>query len=152
MEALREWQRAIWTGVGGVLAVGVPDEVRAVVGSRAGIGVFDATTGDRVLRIKDNDYAWWDGQRMAILLPTAGDGVESIPSMGLEGGALPVTTRDGWECSRTEHGVVLTRGEERLPLADVAEFRACGFSPAGSLFVLATSPNLTVLRRRQPAA
>jgi hypothetical protein len=144
-----EWQRVIWTGVGGVLAVAVPDEVRVVVGSHAGIGVFNATTGERILRVRDNDYTWFEQEALAILVPIDGGGVETIPSMGLEGGFLPNITSDGWRCERTSEGAVLHRGVERVPVADNEEFRALGFSPGGSVFVLATSPNLTVLRRTQ---
>ena len=32
-ERIADWERIIWTAVGGVLAVGLPDEVRVVVGS-----------------------------------------------------------------------------------------------------------------------
>jgi hypothetical protein len=39
--------------------VGLPDEIRVVVGSHAGIGVFDATTGVRTMRVRDNDYTWF---------------------------------------------------------------------------------------------
>jgi len=141
------WHRVIWTGVGGVLAVGVPDERRIVVGSHAGVGVFDATTGERVYRSRDNDYTWWDQERLSIILNVSGGESEVIPSMGLEGGSLPAVTADGWTCSQCESGAVLTRGDETVEVVDPEEARAVGFSPAGSLFVFATSPSLTVLRR-----
>lgn len=147
VEASAGWSRILWTGVGGVLAVGVPDELRVVVGSHAGVGVFDARTGERVLRVRDNDYAWFDSDRLAIGVPDDHGGHELVPSMGLEGGSLPTTTSDGWRCERTDGGAALRFGDDEVLVSDDEEFRACGFSPAGSTFVFATSPNLTVLRR-----
>lgn len=142
------WQRTIWTGVGGVLAVGVPDETRVVIGSHAGVGVLDASTGERVHRFRDSDYTWWHQDSFAIELRIPGSAPEHVSSMGLEGGSLPSTTPDGWSCQRSVDGATLTDGELRIAVVDAEEFRALGFSPAGSLFVYATSPNLTVLRRR----
>lgn len=142
-----QWESVICIGIGGVLAVGVPDERRVVVGSHSGVGVFDTRAGERIARVVDNDYAWLDEQRLTIRVPTRAGVVEEIPSMGLHGGTLPSATADGWECERTDDGVTLERGAESVAVPDDEEFRACGFSPGGSVFVLATSPNLTVLRR-----
>lgn len=141
------WERVICIGIGGVLAVGIPDERRVVVGSHSGVGVFDTTTGERIARVDDNDYAWLDEHGPTIRFPTPDGVVEDVPAMGLHGGTLPSTTADGWEWDRADDGVVLKRGAESVAVPDDEEFRACGFSPGGSVFVLATSPNLSVLRR-----
>ncbi len=147
MAPATQWERVIRTGIGGVLAVGMPDERRVVVGSHSGVGVFDTTTGEGIARVDDNDYAWLDEQRSTIRVPTDDGAAEIIPSMGLHGGTLPRTTPDGWKWERTSDGVTLKRGAERVAVPDDEEFRACGFSPNGSVFVLATSSSLTVLRR-----
>ncbi|HMT90696.1 MAG TPA: hypothetical protein PKC73_13780, partial [Dermatophilaceae bacterium] len=133
--------------VGGVLAVGLPDEVRVVVGSHAGVGIVDVTKADRAIRLHDNDYRWFDEERMAILIPDGRGGQEVVAAMGLAGGQLPTSTHDGWRCERTDLGATLVRDDQLLKIADQEEFRACGFSPRGSVFILATSPNLTVLKR-----
>lgn len=99
-------------------------------------------------RFRDNDYTWWDADSLAIALLIPGSAPEQVPSMGLEGGSLPQATTDGWSCQRSADGATLTKGEHRIPVVDTEELRALGFSPGGSLFVYATSPNLTVLRRR----
>jgi hypothetical protein len=154
-----EWRPVTWTAVGGIVAVGIPDERRVVVGSHSGVEVFDATTGERLARVSSDGYAWLNEDRLAIRLPGPRGGIELIASMGLHGGTLPTTTADGWECHRSEHGATLSRGDnETMTVADhrrwldlpagVDEgFRACGFSPGGSVFVLATSPCLSMLRR-----
>jgi hypothetical protein len=51
---------------------------------------------------------------------------------------------------RSDIGAVLIRDDQHVDVADDEEFRACGFSPQGSVFVLATSPNLIVLKRDLP--
>ena len=147
MSGFAVWERIIWTAVGGVLAVGLPDEVLVVVGSHAGVGIFDATKADRAIRLHDNDYRWFDEERMAILIPDGRGGQEVVPAMSLEGGQLPNSTHDGWHCERTDFGATLVRDDPLLRIADQEEFRACGFSPGGSVFILATSPSLTVLKR-----
>jgi hypothetical protein len=129
--------------------MGLPDERRIVVASHAGIGVFDAGTGQRVLRVRDNDYAWWDADRLAILLPTP-EGDEVVPCMGLEGGSLPHGTSDGWTYTQVQAGAVVSHNDQRFAVEDPEEFRAAGFSPLGTLFAYATSPNLTVLSRQSP--
>lgn len=141
------WQRVAWTGIGGTLAVAVPDEMRVVVGSHSGVGVFSSETGQRTLQLNDNDYAWFDQSRLAILLPDPDGSVETMTCMGIEGGVLPHTTPDGWRCEQTQEGALLVRGSEQLLIHDSEELRAMGFSPEGSVFVLATSPNLTIMRR-----
>lgn len=132
-----------------MLALGLPDEMRVVVGSHSGVGVFDASTGAPTLRVYDDDYTWFDPERLAILVPNDRGSFEAISSMGLEGGVLPDTTPDGWRCERTDNGALLVRDDKRVDVVDDEEFRACGFSPAGSLFVFASSPFLTVLRRSE---
>lgn len=127
--------------------MGIPDERRVVVGSHSGVGVFDTTTGERIARVDDNDYAWLDEQRSTIRVLTDDGAAEVIPSMGLHGGTLPRTTPDGWEVECAMYGATLKRGAESVAVPDDEEFRACGFSPNGSVFVLATSSSLTVLRR-----
>lgn len=143
-----EWQIAWRAGVGGILAVGLPGDGTVVVGSHSGVGVFDAVAGDRLLRVRDDGYTWWDEERAAILVQGPDRAIESVPAMGLWGGALPSSTTDGWECLKDTSGALLVRDDERVSVPDDEEFRACGFSLDGSFFVLATSPTLTVLRRR----
>jgi hypothetical protein len=53
-----EWRPVTWTAVGGIVAVGIPDERRVVVGSHSGVEVFDATTGERLARVSSDGYAW----------------------------------------------------------------------------------------------
>lgn len=146
MEPEDRWQRVVVARVGGVVAVAVPDERRVVVGSHSGLAVFDSVTGERALRVQDEDSTWFDEDRLAIQLPAAGGSIDAVPSMGLHGGVLPSSTPDGWRCERSNDGAELSREGLRQSVVDPEEFRAMGFSPAGSVFVLATSPSLTIMR------
>ena len=101
----------------------------------------------QLLLVLPTIYRWFDEERMAILIPDGRGGQEVVAAMGLAGGQLPTSTHDGWRCERTDLGATLVRDDQLLKIADQEEFRACGFSPRGSVFILATSPNLTVLKR-----
>ena len=117
------------------------------VGSHSGLGVFDARTGRRLLRYGDEDYGWYRDEPPTILIPSTAGGLE-IPAAGIWGGALPLATADGWTCTPTPEGAVLSADEQtEVTVRDPEELRACGFSPDGRVFIFATSPTLTILAR-----
>lgn len=136
---MQAW-RAIPVAIGGVVAIGFVDEDRVVVGSQSGVGVFDVQTGERVDRMHDEDYNWYQGDSPAIRYSTAA---------GLWGGDLDQSTTDGWTCHRFDGGTVLSaESEPNLRIEDSEEYRAQGFSPAGWAFVYATSPTVHLVSRR----
>jgi hypothetical protein len=135
--------------VGGLVAVGFVDERRVVVGSHDGLGVLDASTGQVLDRQPDprGEYAWFQERP-----PTARwnvDGVSyDVAVAGLWGGALARSTDDGWTCRVDGTGATLFGpGSERVVIDDSEGLRACGFSPGGRVFVLATSSTLHVAVR-----
>ncbi|MFG1620525.1 hypothetical protein [Kribbella sp. NPDC049227] len=138
--------------VGGLLAVGFLDEHRVIVGSHDGLGVFEAISGVRLDRVRDpdGDYGWYRESPPSAVYADA-DGEHRVPVAGLWGGDLPNTTKDGWTYRRvlTGAGLVGPDGTE-IAIADDEEFRACGFSPEGHVFVFATSPNLYLAARSMP--
>jgi hypothetical protein len=64
------------------------------------------------------------------------------------GGLLDHETKDGWTVTADEDGVVVARaGRVGFRVDDSDEVRVFGFSPGGTLFVLATPATLYAYRR-----
>jgi hypothetical protein len=144
---MQQW-RAFPVAIGGVVAVGFLDEDRVIVGSHSGLGVFDVHTAQRVERMYDEDYSWYQGDPPFIRHPSA-EGVRLIRAAGLWGGGLDQSTVDGWTCHRVDEGVVLrAQDHPDFKIEDSDEFRAQGFSPGGGAFVYATSPTVYIATRQ----
>lgn len=145
---MQQW-RAIPVAVGGVVAVGFLDEDRVIVGSHSGVGVFDVPTGERIERIYDEGYNWYQGDPPFIRYPSS-QGARLIRAAGLWGGDLPQSTTDGWTSYQVDEGAVLrAEGQPDFIIEDPEEHRAQGFSPLGGAFVYATSPTVHLATRRE---
>jgi hypothetical protein len=135
--------------VGGLVAVGFLDALRVLVGSHSGLGVFEASSGVRLDRVADpdGDYGWYRDSPPSAVYADA-DGEHRVPLAGLWGGDLPTSTKDGWSCRRVPTGARLVGPDgTAIVIDDNEEFRACGFSPEGHIFVYATSPTLYLAAR-----
>jgi hypothetical protein len=138
--------------VGGLVVVGFLDELRVIVGSHDGLGVFEASSGLRLARVGDPDGAYgWYRESPPSAVHADSDGEHRVPVAGLWGGELPTTTQDGWTCRRVPTGASLVGPDgTAIAIDDDEEFRACGFSPDGHVFVFATSPTLYLAARSAP--
>lgn len=142
------WSPSIPLAVGGVVAIGFINEDRLLVGSHSGCGEFETRAGQRIGRYVDSDYGWYQADPPSIRYPASGDGgIMLVGSAGLWGGSLPTSTSDGWVCSHSSEGAQLSNGHESFRIPDAEELRAFGFSPQGSVFVLATSSTVTLTSR-----
>lgn len=161
------WHAGVSYSIGGLLAVGfAPSSDLLLVTSSQGRGVFDCLTGKRLARdstpASDEDNWQDDFELEAIGIgPLA---AQSIRISGLPGGALAVTTKDGWSLERLtliwpEESIVLTapgswiyetrpdRSSVFTKLAEESEIRACGFSPTGKSVIIATTSDVTMFSR-----
>ena len=133
--------------IGGICAVGFADHSQVAVGSHSGLGIFDARTGERLVRVHDEDYGWLRDEPPMIVVPGPG-GPTPVSAAGLWGGELPTATEDGWTCVRVPDGVALTAdGQADVTIRDFEEPLAFGFSPDGRVFVSASSSTLTIYAR-----
>lgn len=143
---MTSWARVRVFGVGGLVAVGFPDEGHVVVGSHSGLRILDVHAGFTTL-VDDvaGDYAWLDeASNEAVWVDDEGKHV--VPVAGLWGGTLPLETDEGWRGVPTASGVEVTGpgGQRAFTIEDADEPRAVGFSPGGRVFVFATSASLYV--------
>lgn len=139
-----DWLRGPTFAIGGIVAVAFDGEAAIAVGSHSGLGVFDARTGELLERVPDaeGEYGWHHADPPSIRREGS-DGVRLLPSAGLWGGGLDHETQDGWALTVGDDGVVVARaGHVEFSVDDSNEARAYGFSPRGTLFVLATSATL----------
>lgn len=141
------WGLTVTVAVGGLVAMGFLDEDRVIVGSHDGTGVFSAVTGERLERERIEDYGWYQGDPAWIRRTESGE-TRLVPAAGLWGGSLARRTDDGWECAVSPSGAMISApGERAVSVEDPEELRACGFSPGGRLFAVATSSTLHLLSR-----
>src|SRR3954468_7538085 len=98
---MMQWGSVRSLGVGGLVAVGFLDARRVVVGSHSGLGIVEAGTGVVLDRIADPDgiYGWYRESPPAAVYVDS-EGKHRLPVVGLWGGALRISTRDGWSCER----------------------------------------------------
>ena len=153
-----QWRPVAVLHVGGVLGVGFAPHPESgadllLVASAAGRGVYDAGTGARLARDRDEDAGYPDGPDLSCAGIGPLDGTR-VSVAGLYGGGLHTTTADGW---RVE--VVASAGpDQRMVLhtdsdhwvifdADVTPLRAAGFSPSGQTLAVATSSDVTLWTR-----
>ncbi|MFI9150131.1 hypothetical protein [Streptomyces sp. NPDC053367] len=174
VEAPAPWRR-VWdrgTAVGGLLGVGFatgPADGRdlVLVESTAGLGLFDAETGERLARDRDPDHdgpEWERDLTCPGIGPLAGTPVRMA---GLYGGGLHSGASGGWVVEVVgpewpHHRVLLSRGTSmpyRVPHgegwwhvfdANRSELRAAGFSPSGRTLAVATSSDLILWTRPAP--
>ncbi|GAB3077684.1 hypothetical protein GCM10027053_47690 [Intrasporangium mesophilum] len=139
-----DWLRGPTFAIGGIVAVAFDGEAAIAVGSHSGLGVFDARTGELLERVPDTegDYGWHQADPPSIRREGS-QGVRLLPSAGLWGDRLDHETQDGWAATAANEGVVVAAaGHVGFSVDDSDEPRAFGFSPGGTLFVLATSARL----------
>ena len=168
----RVFDHAYGRPVGGLLGIGFarhPDSGHdlVLVVSHDGHGLFDAVTGEMVVRDHDPDEEDAVPDGVADLScpglgPVAGSRVRIA---GLFGGALHTTTGDGWTLEVVApawpHERVLLSRDGGLPHAGphggqwwhiyhahYSELRAAGFSPSGETVAVATSSDLALWTRR----
>jgi hypothetical protein len=162
------WQRRAAHAVGGLTDVGFGrgTDLLLVVSSN-GRGVFDCLTGFRVARDpsmpEPGEDDWQDTHELDAkgIGPLAG---QIVRTSGLAGGALALTTADGWTAERLvldwpEESLLLMqpgswiyetrpgRSAEFTKVAVESELRAWGFSPTGKSLVVATSSDVTIFSR-----
>lgn len=129
--------------------------------SSSGRGLFEAKTGEKIGRDRDESGAWLD----PILLTAESIAPHAdmrVRIAGLSGGGLPLSTRDGWTLEiaapdwpetavflQPPGGSVLSErhaSEARKIFAD-HEPRVVGFSETGQSFVVGTSHTLYFFTR-----
>ncbi len=156
------WQLVSSTALGGLLAVGYAEQSDLLlVISSQGRGIFDCLSGVRIARDPTPAERFCD----EISLKVKGFGPlegQTLPIAGLCGGGLPNSTWDGWHLQAIPlpwpyHRIVLEhpfRSMYQDPSSATCvgddgpcELRACGFSPTGRSFVIATSCDLTIIGR-----
>ncbi|MBU2694156.1 hypothetical protein [Pimelobacter sp. 30-1] len=138
------WSPVRSIAVGGLVAVGFPDEERVGVGSHSGLGVFDAASGAILARVPDVDGSYdWHRDEPPALVYADDRGQHVVPVAGLWGGELATRTADGWSAELTPTGARLAGPEGIVvEIDDHDEPRALGFSPGGRIFVHATTATL----------
>lgn len=144
-----DWLRGPTLAIGGIVAVAFDGEATIAVGSHSGLGVFDALTGDLLERHLDTEsnYGWHQADPPSIRREDS-HGVRLLPSAGLWGGRLNHETEDGWAATAGDKGVDVARADRTgFSVDDSDEVRAFGFSPGGTLFVMATSATLHAYHR-----
>jgi len=156
------WRIAGGSGVGGLTNVGFADGTdELLVVSSQGRGLFDCLTGERLARCYDEMFENRDESGMSA--PGIGKHENTIFRLaGLQGGGLPLSTRDGWRIHVVQlpwptHVVFLTSNYKELTddsgyitklcNDEPCTFRAAGFSPTGLSFVFATSGEVTIYTR-----
>ncbi|MBB4741829.1 hypothetical protein BJY16_005288 [Actinoplanes octamycinicus] len=172
--APRPWRpaEAPCAAVGGLQGVGFAVDPAGhrdllFVTSGDGHGLFDTVTGRKLARDRDPapDLPCPDDDLSCPGLgPIAGTPVRIA---GLHGGGLHTGTRDGWVIDVVSpdwpndrvllsHGGDPYRGTEGVAWWHIfhsrySELRAAGFSPSGTTLVVATSSDVTIWTREQPA-
>lgn len=156
------WEVLAHFAVGGLLAIGVTeDECHCLVVSHQGRSVVDLTTGEKVAsELGDDLNSFLSKSNLAATGIGPLDG-QTISLAGLWGGALPLSTPDGWYVFRvTPNGpderIVLQAPDANIynsykgltqldvPMTDV---RAVGFTFDSAVLILATSSDLRIWRR-----
>jgi uncharacterized protein (TIGR02996 family) len=158
------WKETGHSAVGGLTEVGFDDQSELLlVVSHNGRGVFDCTSGKRVARDPRNDVEGWYDEFELVALGIGPLEGKSINLTGLNGGALPTTTTDGWVLSKNTRGpwervclwsprLVNNEGRTRRTCATLFEeyeIRAYGFTYTGTSFVLATSSDVYLFSRTE---
>lgn len=157
------WEHVAIAAVGGVEAVGFAENSDLLlVVSTAGRGVFEGTTGHRIVRDQEPptpDCDWYEPLRLSALGvgPLANT---RIKLAGIFGGGLPTHTEDGWQLSLIapswpDYRVILSPPLQSLyrnMAATVQVFadydvRAYGFSSTGRSFVVATASDVMLVSR-----
>lgn len=156
------WWRVGRFAVGGLSCIGFPrDREWIVVGSSAGIGIFDCVSGEKIAR--DDSI---DGSANEYLEITGIGPLDRIPILtaGVCGGGLPLFTHDGWTMEiiglewPEQHVLLVEPGGDlygslhgkpekmhRIETSDT--LRAAGFSYSGMTCVVAESSDLTLYSR-----
>ncbi len=157
------WREASVHAVGGLTDVAFADDSDLLlVISSGGRGLFDCTSNKRVARDPSETF---EHDTANLLVDAIGPVASSrLRTAGIHGGGLAMTTIDGWTLdlltlSWPHHSLFLTapgqwlydpafgKPGETTKLATDSEIRACGFSPTGRAFILATSSDLTIFHR-----
>ena len=142
--------------IGGLIAVGFPDDEHLLCVSCSGRGLYKLKTGERVARdyLEPTEGGWFADDNMSA------EGIGSCAGQrfsvaGLWGGTVWLATRDHYQLKlRTANGQIedgwLISPEgiaSRLPLHNVTENRVITFSPNGEWLIVATSSEVGLLRR-----
>jgi hypothetical protein len=139
--------------VGGLLGAGnVEGTEHWLVASSSGLGLFDAETGARLAR----DPRLPAGYPLTTECIGSAQG-KHVRICGLDGGALPLRTTDGWQLScdmsvgiwLTPPGVPADAPSAQLEVLRVQleEVRVFGFSESGNSLVLADAATLYLFAR-----
>lgn len=148
--------------VGSLLEVGFDRDLPLLlVTSSSGRSVIDGHSGEKIAR----DYR--EGFESGVHLETPGIGPlagKTLRMSGISGGGLLLGTSDGWWvesltlCWPEQHLLLFEPGSSLYgrsstfyKLAIESEMRAFGFSPCGTVLVLANNNELTLYRRSLPA-
>ncbi|EPL06708.1 hypothetical protein CF161_19659 [Pseudomonas sp. CF161] len=156
------WRLVTEMAAGSLLEVGFDRDLpMLLVTSSAGRSVIDCHSGEKIAR----DYR--EGFDSDLHLETPGIGPlagKTLRMSGINGGGLLLGTHDGWMvesvtlCWPEQHLLLLAPGSWLYgdlhdrpgvmhKLAIEREMRAFGFSPCGTILVLASNNELTIYRR-----
>lgn len=152
-----EWQLIARLTVGGLTELGfVPGDRQFLVVSHSGRGLFETATGLRLARDGDpptSNSSWLD-ERGGFAEGIGGLAGVRIRVVGLWGGTLPQSTRDGWSLRIRRVGgteqVQLYRsgGHDYFVIEEpFSELRVAGFSNTDRYLVTASSSGLHLFGR-----
>ena len=157
------WRLIANAAIGGLQSVGFARNSELLfVTSSQGRGVFDAKTGERLARDRNENFP-----EDAINLEAVGIGPlegQTIRMAGIYGGTLATTTADGWQSERIAlqwpmetlllvppgswiYGASFAKKAEMTKVSVDSEIRAWGFSSTGRSLVLAISSGVQIFSR-----
>jgi hypothetical protein len=157
------WRLVAVHAIGGLTEAGFADDKELVlVLSWQGRGIFDASTGQRVARDREDDRSGWYGHDNLIGLGFGPLEGQTVRLAGLWGGGLSIQTSDFWRVERLasnwpeEHLLMFepttkhkySEASRFCKLSDpITEVRGFGFSYSGKSLLIATASNLTLYAR-----
>lgn len=156
------WREVARVAVGGLEGVGFAQgsDLLLVLSSR-GRGMFDAGSAERIARDCNEAEADWQRLEAEGIGPLQG---QIVRMAGIGGGGLTTSTHDGWRVELAapdwpEQDVFLVepysmlfdprpgRAGKAHKLISASALIACGFSPSGRCFIVATSSDIAFFAR-----
>ncbi|HWA24285.1 MAG TPA: hypothetical protein VG734_01325 [Lacunisphaera sp.] len=151
------WRPVISVAIGGLADGGyLPDSDIFLAITSSGRGLFEAMTGKRIGRDREDGGAWIDEIQLTATSIAPHEDVQ-VRIAGLSGGGLPHSTRDGWRLEMAAPDwpriavflqplgcsvLVENRASGARKIFDDYEPRVVGFSETGRSFVIGTSDTL----------
>ena len=147
------WKLVSNIAIGGLLNIGfVPDSKFLVVVSGNGRGIFDCSNGEKLARDYEEVWNGFDDETGIVKGFDFLTGQEIRTSGLFCGDKLPKETEDGWVLKLKYLEIVLfsktNSQKDVVGNCIVCELRAFGFSDDHNYFVVATSCDLAIYKRK----